>query len=31
MVVISNGSFPPSPSPEGQLLIVETDILPRLP
>jgi CubicO group peptidase (beta-lactamase class C family) len=31
VVVISNGSFPPSPSPEGQLLIVETDILPRLP
>jgi CubicO group peptidase (beta-lactamase class C family) len=31
VVAISNGSFPPSPSPEGQLLMVETEILPRLP
>ena len=31
VVAISNGSFPPAPSPEGQLLMVETDILPRLP
>ena len=31
VVAISNGSFPPPPSPEGQLLMVETDILPRLP
>ena len=31
VVAVSNGSFPPAPSPEGQLLMVETDILPRLP
>jgi CubicO group peptidase (beta-lactamase class C family) len=31
VVAISNGAFPPSPSPEGQLLMVETEILPRLP
>ena len=30
VVAISNGSFPPAPSPEGLLLMVETDILPRL-
>ena len=31
VVAISNGSFPPAPSPEGQLLMIETEILPRLP
>ena len=31
VVAISNGSFPPASSPEGLLLMVQTDILPRLP
>jgi CubicO group peptidase (beta-lactamase class C family) len=31
VVAISNGSFPPAPAPEGQLVMVETEILPRLP
>jgi hypothetical protein len=31
VIAISNGSFPPAPSPEGQQLMVETEILPRLP
>jgi hypothetical protein len=31
VIAMSNGSFPPAPSPEGQQLMVETEILPRLP
>jgi hypothetical protein len=30
VLVVSTRPFPPSPSPEGLLSIVKTDILPRL-